>query len=228
MVKNYSTGQRLAAEFLGSLLLTFTAISPVILGCNVLGASIAIAVLMDAVAVGLVLFVLIETLGPVSGCHHNPAVTIAMLLTKNINTKLGILYILVQILVGFLGILAGHAMFAGQDFFQWVSIAEAARNGGACWAEFVGTFTLVLVIFGAMHNRSSQSGMIIGSLAGVFLITTSSTMFANPQVSIARMFTWSAAGIRPTDAVVFVVIEILAAAAAAGAAKYLFQPQNAS
>lgn len=125
--------------------------------------------------VGLVLFVLIETLGPVSGCHLNPTVTIAMLFTKNMKTKDGIQYIVVQLVGGFLGVIAGHAMFIGNDFFQWLTISEATRNGGAFWAEFVGTFMLVLVIFGTMRHNSSQPGLIIGFLVGGFLITTSST-----------------------------------------------------
>ena len=175
MKQEPSIKQQLFAEFIGSLILVFTAISPVILGYNVLGTSVAVAVLMDAIAVGFVLFVLIETLGPVSGCHINPAVTIAMLFTKNIEVKTGIQYIIVQFMGGFLGIIAGHAMFIGNDFFQWLTISEATRNGGAFWAEFVGTFMLVLVIFGTMRHNSSQPGLIIGFLVGGFLITTSST-----------------------------------------------------
>ncbi len=228
MTQKYTNGQRLVAEFLGSLILVFTAISPIILGYNVLGSSIAIAVLMDAIAVGFVLFVLIETLGPVSGCHINPAVTIAMLFTKNIKMKMGVLYIVVQFLGGFLGTFVSHAMFIGNDFFQWVTISDVTRNGGAFWAEFVGTFTLVLVIFGIMHRKSTQPGLTIGFLVGGFLISTSSTMFANPQVTFARMFTWALAGIQPVDAAIFILVQILAAIAAASVASYLFPQRGTS
>lgn len=222
MTQKYSTGQQLFSEFFGSLILVFTAISPVILGYNVLGSSVAVAVLMDAIAVGLVLFVLIETLGPISGCHINPAVTIAMLVTKNIEMRTGIFYIIVQFVGGFLGVIASHAMFIGNEFFQWIVISEVTRNGGAFWAEFLGTLTLVLVIFGTMHNKSSQPGLIIGFLVGGFLITTSSTMFANPQVTVARIFTWAIAGIRPADMVMFVLVQIVAALTAARVSSYLF------
>ncbi|MCP4184285.1 MAG: aquaporin, partial [Hyphomicrobiales bacterium] len=85
MTKTNNLNRKLLAEFLGSLILVGTAVSPIILGVNVLNSGIALAVLMDAIAVGLVLFVLIETLGPISGCHINPAVTLAMLLTKRID-----------------------------------------------------------------------------------------------------------------------------------------------
>lgn len=214
--------RQLTAEFLGSLLLVFTAISPIILGFNVLDAGIATAVLMDAIAVGFVLFVLIETLGPISGCHLNPAVTLAMFLTKRINGRTGVLYVMVQLVGGLLGTIASHAMFIGHDFFQWVAISTVARGGGAFWAEFVGTFVLILVIFGTIHHRSAQPGLIIGLLVGGFLITTSSTMFANPQVTIARVFTWAMAGIRPFDAVIFVVVQITAVFVATPIAAYLF------
>jgi glycerol uptake facilitator-like aquaporin len=215
-------GRRLFAEWLGSLLLVFVAISPTILGYNVLGASIPIAVLMDAIAVGFVLFVLIEIFEPVSYCHINPAVTVAMMASKNIETKTGILYIIFQIIGGICGTFASHAMFIGNDYFQWVTISEITRNGGTYFAEFVGTFTLVLVIFGCMYKKSTRPGLIIGLLVGGFLITTSSTMFANPQVTIARIFTWAIAGIRPIDALVFVIVEIIAALAAVGVAAFLF------
>jgi glycerol uptake facilitator-like aquaporin len=214
--------RRLFAEFLGSLLLVFVAISPTILGYNVLGASIPIAVLMDAIAVGFVLFVLIEIFEPVSYCHINPAVTVAMMASKNIEVKTGILYIIVQIIGGICGTFVSHAMFIGNDFFQWAIISDVTRSGGNYFAEFVGTFTLVLVIFGCMYKKSTRPGLIIGLLVGGFIITTSSTMFANPQVTIARIFTWAIAGIRPVDALVFVVVEIIAALAAVGVAAFLF------
>ncbi|MCB0187578.1 MAG: aquaporin, partial [Caldilineaceae bacterium] len=166
----------------------------------------------------------IETLGPSSGCHINPAVTIAMLFAKRIEVKAGVLYIVVQLLGGLCGTIASHAMFIGHDFFQWAAVAEVTRNDGAYFAEFVGTFVLVLVIFGTIHNKAAQPGLIIGFLVGGFLITTSSTMFANPQVTIARAFTWSIAGVRPIDAIVFVVVQIVAAIAATAVASCVFAP----
>lgn len=222
MTDSNNLGRRLVAEFLGSLLLVFTAISPTILGFNVFGSGVTLAVVMDAIAVGFVLFVLIEILGPISGCHINPAVTIAMLSVKKIKFKPAALYIIVQILGGLVGVLAAHAMFIGYDFFQWTAVSDISRSGGAYFAEFVGTFTLVLVIFGTMAHKSVQAGLIIGFLVGGFIITTSSTMFANPQVTLARVFTWAIAGIRPQDAIVFIVVQIAAAFAAAAVAAYLF------
>ncbi|MEM7031174.1 MAG: aquaporin [Chloroflexota bacterium] len=222
MEKEYSLDRRLFAELLGSLLLVFTAISPIILAHNAMESSVAMAVLINAMAVGFVLFVLIETLGPISGCHINPAVTLAMLLTKHIDAKSAGLYIVVQIIGGLLGTIASHIIFIEHDFFQWVAISEISRSTGTYIAEFIGTFVLILVIFGTIHHKATQPSLIIGLLVGGFLITTSSTMFANPQVTIARIFTWAIAGVRPSDAGVFVVVQIGAALAATGAASYLF------
>ncbi len=216
-------GRQLSAEFFGSLILVFTAISPIILGYNALETGIGLAVVMNALAVGFVLFVLIETLGPISGCHINPAVTVAMLHAHKIDKRSAIAYIVVQVIGGLLGTLASHAMFIGADYFQWVAISEVSRSGGAFFAEFVGTFTLIVVIFGTIHNKSKQAGLIIGLLVGGFLITTSSTMFANPQVALARVFTWSMAGIRPFDALIFIVVQFVAALAATRFSMYLFE-----
>ena len=221
-MNNNQLGRQLTAEFFGSLILVFTAISPIILGFNVLEAGIGIAVLMDAIAVGFVLFVLIETLGPISGCHLNPAVTVAMLYAKKIDRSSAIGFIIVQTVGGLLGMFASHIAFLGHDFFQWVAVSEVTRNGGAFFAEFIGTFMLIVVIFGTIRNKSTQAGLIIGLLVGGFLITTSSTMFANPQVTLARMFTWAAAGIRPADAMVFIVVQFAAAIAGTRFSMYLF------
>ena len=222
MVTENSMSRRLFAEFLGSLLLVFVAISPTILGYHVLGSSIPIAVLMDAIAVGFVLFVLIEIFEPVSYCHINPAVTIAMMASKNIEVKTGVLYIIVQIIGGICGTIVSHAMFLGSDFFQWAVISDATRSGGPYFSEFVCTFALVLTIYGCMYKQSTRPGLIIGLLVGGFIITTSSTMFANPQVTIARIFTWAIAGVRPIDAFVFVIAQIAGALAAVGVAAFLF------
>lgn len=153
----YSLGQRLFAEWLGSMLLVVAAISPTILGFNALKSGVPLAVVMDAFAVWLVLFVLITILGPVSYCHINPSVTIAMMATKNIGVKIGVLYIIVQLIGGLCGTLASHAMFIGNDFFQWIAISTNVRSGGVYFAEFLGTFMLNLTIFGLMHHKTEQA-----------------------------------------------------------------------
>jgi glycerol uptake facilitator-like aquaporin len=213
--------QKLCAEFLGSLILVVTAISPTILGYQVFGGSVALAVLMDAIAVGFVLFVLIEIFGPVSGCHINPAVTLSMMVSRRMNVGTGIWYVIVQFLGGIAGTMVSHLMFIHEKFYTFLTISEVTRTGGTYIAEFLGTFMLVLIIYGCTYTKSNRAGMTIGFFVGGFLITTSSTMFANPQVTVARIFTFAIAGIRPADAAVFVLMEILGALAATFVAGFL-------
>lgn len=217
-----SLSRRLFAEYLGSLVLVVAAISPIILGYHVMGASVALAVLMDAVAVGFILFVLIEIFEPISYCHINPAVTVSMMVSKNIEVKTGLLYVLVQILGGFSGTIVSHLMFFNEKFFKLLTISQVVRSHGAYVGEFVGTFLLVLTIYGCMYKKSVRSGLIIGFLVGGLLITTSSTMFANPQVTLARVFTFAIAGVRPMDGLVFIVVQFMGALVATFTANFLF------
>ena len=171
---------------------------------------------------GLAVTLGVYVAGGISGAHINPAVTIAMMASKNMKVKTGVLYIIVQIIGGICGTIVSHAMFLGSDFFQWAVISDATRSGGPYFSEFVCTFALVLTIYGCMYKQSTRPGLIIGLLVGGFIITTSSTMFANPQVTIARIFTWAIAGVRPIDAFVFVIAQIAGALSAVGVAAFLF------
>lgn len=222
-----SLGRRLTAEFLGSLVLVVAAIAPVILAHHVMGASVALAVLMDAVAVAFVLFALIEVLEPVSYCHINPAVTLAMMGSRHIEAGTGLLYMAAQFAGGLAGTLVSHLMFWGQDPFRVWALSQVVRSQGSYVGEFLGTFLLVFVIYGLMYKKSTRPGLVIGLLVGGLLMATSSTMFANPQVTLARIFTYSIGGIRPLDGAVFVVVECLAALAAMGLARFIFPPSRA-
>jgi glycerol uptake facilitator-like aquaporin len=214
--------RKLFAEFLGSMILVVAAISPVILAVEVLGASIALAVLIDALAVAFILAVLIETLGPVSSAHFNPAVTFAMMISGNMRTAAGLAYMAAQLTGGFADTIAAHAMYFERDFFMLIAVSDIPRTGGAYVGEFIGSFMLLLVIFALMSRNTRFDGIIIGLLVGGFLITASSTMFANPQVTFARIFTWSAAGVRPADALVFIAVQFGAAALATVVSRFLF------
>jgi len=205
--------KKLLAEFIGSHFLVVAAISPTILGYNVLGASIPLTVFMDAIAVGFTLFVLIEILGPISGCHINPAVTLVFMATKNTNMREGSLYMIVQLLGGFTGVISSHLMFY-HVVPTFITVSSISRPAGCYYGEFLGTFALVLTVFLCVKNKLKFTGLAIGLLVGAFLITTSSTMFANPQVTIARVFTYAIAGVSPFDASIFIGAEIIGALAA--------------
>jgi glycerol uptake facilitator-like aquaporin len=186
------------------------AISPIILFTQVLGADIALAVLADAIAVGFILFALIEVFGKISGAHFNPAVTLSMLMWKQISRRDAVLYMIVQVVGGFVGLLISHAMYFDQIPIIF-TISTISRSGGAYIAEFLGTLLLALSILVLVNNKSDRSSFVVGILVAGMLIATSSTLFANPQVTLARIFTYSQAGISPFDALIFIVMEILGA-----------------
>lgn len=223
---NNPISRRLLAEFIGSLFLVFAAISPTILFFDILKSSITLVVLADALAVGFILFALIEAFGPISGCHINPAVTIAMMVSKDMQKKEGLLYIMAQIVGGLVGVMSSHLMFI-HKMEKLIEISSVTRDGGSYVAEFWGTFLLVLVIFCCVRNRSNRTSLTVGLLVGGMVMTTSSTMFANPQVTIARVFTYAVAGISPVSALFFIGAQVLGGIVAAFTIRQLFQVSRA-
>ena len=208
------------AEFLGSMFLVMAAISPVILFTEVLESHISVALIANALAVAFVLGALIEMFAPVSGAHFNPVVTLVMLADKKINAVKAALYIVVQIFGGIIGTVFTHLMFyneRGGVFF----VSETTRN--AYLGEIIGTFILVFAILILVKVKSSKISLFIGLLVGGQIMATSSTMFANPQVTIARIFTNSASGIRPPDAAIFIVMQLIGGLAAYTVYKFMLQ-----
>jgi glycerol uptake facilitator-like aquaporin len=196
-------------EFLGSMFLVIAAVAPVIFFTQVLKTSVAIAVLADALAVGFILFALIEVFGPICTAYFNPAVSFSMAFAKDITWGHAVWLSLNQILGGLVGILLTHAMFY-TDIPQLVALSDIQRFGGTYLAEFLGTFLLVLTILSLVHQKSNRTSLVVGLLVAGMIMATSSTMFANPQVTIARVFTYAAAGVRPVDALVFIAVQFLA------------------
>jgi glycerol uptake facilitator-like aquaporin len=197
-------------EFLGSMFLVIAAVAPMILFVEVFKTDIAIAVLADAIAVGFVLFALIEIFGPICTSFFNPVVTMALAINKEISYQKAIGFIVSQILGGIAGVISVHLMFFN-EIPKIIFVSSILRNGGNYFAEFIGTFILVLAIFSLVHQKSDRVSLIVGLLVGGMVLSTSSTMFANPQVTIARIFTYSSAGIRPLDAILFIIMQIIGA-----------------
>lgn len=208
--REYATGSQILSEYVGSLFLVMAAISPIILFHQALEAGIGMAVLADALAVGFILFALIEIFGPISGAHFNPAVSLAMVLDGKIGWKHASIYVLAQIAGGLTGTVFSHLMFY-HKIPKLIAVAEVSRAGGNYFAEILGTFILVLAIFLLVHHQSDKLSLVVGLLVGGQLIATSSTMFANPQVTLARMFTYAAAGVTPIDGAIFVLMQIIGA-----------------
>jgi glycerol uptake facilitator-like aquaporin len=197
-------------EFLGSMFLVIASISPVILFYQILNSDIALAVLADAIAVGFILFASIEIFSPVCTAFFNPAVTIALAIDGKLTWKQAGIYSVNQVLGGLTGLLISQLMFFDK-IPKLFAISNIARSGGDFVAEILGTFVLVLAIFSLVEQKSNKTSFVVGFLVGGMVLATSSTMFANPQVTIARMFTPSAAGIVPLDGLIFIAMQIIGA-----------------
>ena len=214
-------GPKLLAEFLGSLFLVYVIISSAILSYNILKASLGVSVMFIGVATACWLFALIVMFGGVSGAHFNPAVTIALMASGDIDKRTGALYIPVQIAGGLVGTLFTHLTFYHAIHVIW-TVSHVARPGGCYFAEYLGTFILLATIYGGIRTGSNLLPLAVGLVVGGGIITTSATMFVNPQVTIARMFTYAIAGIRPADAGPFIAAQIAGALTAAAVFNYLY------
>lgn len=213
----------LLAEFLGTAFLLATVIGSGIMAERLAGGNVAIALLGNTLPTGAILVVLITMLGPVSGAHFNPAVTLAFRLRGEISTTMSVSYVAVQLIGGLAGMLAAHAMFN----LELLQLSTTSRAGGAqAFSEVVATFGLVLVILGGLRFRADAVPMLVGLYITAAYWFTASTSFANPAVTVARSFTDTFAGIAPANAPVFIVMQLVGALLAVWVARVLFAPQD--
>ena len=207
-MENKSLKSELFAEFLGSIFLVMAAVAPTILFIDVLDTAIGIAIIANAIAVAFVLCALLEIFGTISGAHFNPVVTLTMVFEKKIETSKAILFMLVQFVGGIVGLIFSHLMFL-DELGALLAISNNVRNEYMFFGEIFGTFILVLAILLLVKNGSNKISIILGLLVGGQIMATSSTMFANPQVTVARIFTDTTSGIRPIDALTFIIMQII-------------------
>jgi glycerol uptake facilitator-like aquaporin len=207
----------LAAEALGTGILVATVVGSGIMADR-LTDDVALALLGNTVPTGAILVVLITTLGPVSGAHFNPAVTLAFALRREIGTNAALAYVAVQVASGIAGTLLAHAMF-GLPLLQ---ASQTLRTGPGQWiAELVAAFGLVFFILAGRRFRPDAVSWLVGLYITAAYWFTASTSFANPAVAIARAFTDTFSGIRPLDVPAFIVAEILGAVLAMTVAGWL-------
>lgn len=207
----YSLNKRLASEFIGTTLLLATVVGSGIMGETLAGGNVAIALLGNTLPTGAILVVLITMLGPISGAHFNPAVTLVFSLRREINLRESGLYVIVQIAGGIIGVWAAHMMF-NEEVLQ---LSAKIRTGNSqWWAEIVATFGLVFTILATLKHSSKQVPMAVGLYITAAYWFTASTSFANPAVTIARSLSNTFAGIRPLDAPGFIIAQLLGALAA--------------
>lgn len=207
----YSDPQKYFSEFAGTGFLLATVIGSGIMADKLAAGNVAIALLGNTIPTGAILVVLITMLGPISGAHFNPAVTLAFFLRNEIKLGNAVYFVLFQISGGLIGVWAAHLMFE-LPIFQ---LSTTARTGGAQWfAEIVATFGLVFTIFATLKSRPEAVPMAVGLYITAAYWFTASTSFANPAVTIARGFSDTFAGINPAHIAGFVVAQIIGAVAA--------------
>ena len=201
----------LAAELIGTAFLLATVVGSGIMAEALAGGNVAIALLGNTIPTGAILVVLITMLGPISGAHFNPAVTLVFLIRREISVGLSAAYVAVQVIGGVAGVLAAHMMF-DLDLLQF---SEKARTGSAQWfAEGVATFGLVFTILATIKARAEAVPMAVGLYITAAYWFTASTSFANPAVTIARSFSDTFAGIDPSHTPAFIAAQIVGALAA--------------
>ena len=216
--------RRLAAEALGSFFLFATVVGSGIMAERLAGGNVAVALLGNTLATGAILFVLIVMLGPVSGAHFNPAVTMAMALRREIGWRDAASYTLVQLAFGILGVWAAHLMFD----MAVLEVSTKARTGVGQWTgEAIATFGLILTIVGTVRHRPHWVPASVALYIVAAYWFTSSTSFANPAITIARSLSESFAGIAPTDVPGFIAAQLGGALAASLAASTLFPKAEA-
>lgn len=212
-------GKRLAAEGVGSFFLFACVIGSGIMAANLAAGNEAVALLGNTAATGAILFVLITMLGPISGAHMNPAVSLVAASRGDLPWREATAYCAAQLAFGILGAWAAHLMFD----LPTLQLSVKARHGVGQWTgEAIATFGLILTILGTSRHRPQWVPATVASYITAAYWFTSSTSFANPAITVARSLSNTFAGISPADVPIFIVAQLLGAAAAAVTAKWLF------
>jgi glycerol uptake facilitator-like aquaporin len=211
--------RKLVAELLGTALLLATVVGSGIMGEQLAGGNVAIALLANTMATGAGLVALILTFGPISGAHFNPAVTLADATQGGLPWREVPGYIVAQLVGAFAGVATAHVMFKEPALFF---ASRHERSGVAqLTSEFVATFGLLAVIWGCARRRPGLVPFAVGAYITAAYWFTSSTSFANPAVTLARSASDTFAGIRPVDAPGFIVAQLAGAAAATALFRWL-------
>jgi glycerol uptake facilitator-like aquaporin len=209
--------RRLAAEALGTGFLVATVVGSGIMA-ETLSNDAGVALLGNTLPTGAILVVLITILGPISGAHFNPAVSLIFALKRDLGPRDAGLYVTAQIAGGVAGTFVAHLMFG----FPVLEVSMKARTGGAQWfAEWVATFGLITTILCGLKFARASAPWLVGLYIAAAYWFTASTSFANPAVAIARSFTNSFSGIRPVDAPAFVVAQLVGAICGLGLTGWL-------
>lgn len=200
--------ERLLAEFIGTSMLLAVVVGSGIMGAALAGGNNAIALLANAMATAAALYVLIVVFGPISGAHFNPVVTLVMRLRHEITSGEAITYVAIQMAAALTGVVLAHVMFG----LPCIQLGTHVRYGVSIWvSEGVATYGLLLtILLGRRHRPVAVPGLVAAYIFAAYWFTAS-TSFANPAVTFARSLTQTFAGIRPQDALGFVLAQVIGA-----------------
>ena len=217
---DFSLSRRLAAEGFGTLFLVAAVVGSGIMAAR-LTADTAVALLANAVATGAMLTVLITILGPISGAHFNPAVSVVFALKGEMSRVAAACYAIAQVAGGIAGTILAHEMFG----LPAVMLSQHIRTGGGQWlAELVASFGLMVTILTGRRLTPGSVAWLVGLYITAAYWFTASTSFANPAVAIARSLTNSFSGIRPADVPAFILAQLVGAVAALVVVDWLLAP----
>ncbi len=206
----HSLPRRLMSEALGT-----GALVAAIVGSGIMAQSlthdVALTLLANTIATGAMLVVLITILGPISGAHFNPAVSLVFAVQRSLPAREALFYTAAQIIGGIAGTIVAQTMFA----LPFIDLSQRLRTGEAQWvSEFVATFGLIATILAGIRFERQAVPWLVGLYITAAYWFTASTSFANPAVAIARALTNSFSGIRPADLPGFIAAELFGALAA--------------
>jgi glycerol uptake facilitator-like aquaporin len=209
-MQKYDLPRRLVAEALGTALLVATVVGSGIMA-ETLTRDVGLALLGNTIATGAILVVLITILGPISGAHFNPAVTLVFWLRRELTLRDAACYVGAQLAGGVVGTMMAQAMFS----LPLLDASLKARTGGAQWlAEAIAAFGLIATILAGLRFARASVPWLVGLYITAAYWFTSSTSFANPAVAVARSMTNTFSGIRPLDLPGFIAAELAGAVVA--------------
>lgn len=215
--------RRASAEAIGTAFLLAVVVGSGIMAERLAPGQPGLALLANTLATGAGLVALILSLGPISGAHINPAVTLSLALRKEMPWREVPAYLAAQVFGAFAGVAAAHAMFELPLFFASQHVRSGAAQG---FSEFVATFGLLMVILGCARARPNAVAYAVGAYITAAYWFTASTSFANPAVTLARAASDTFSGIRPADAPLFIAAQLLGALAATTLYRWWQSPEK--